>query len=193
MSPPPLSLRATYHLPPPPPPVASSPKNPVANPVPPSRPVAAAVTFSVDDPAVSRRSRVGLLLGEVPSKAAAGDFAYRGSADHGSLEPRPREGGAYAALLGCVRAAQEHSDWLLTKIIDEEKKYLRGKEEGERRAQKSRKKEQWRRKKKKNQGQRGGGNAEQDLEVAREGKSGTGLSPELKRPRLTTSAATDAA
>ncbi|VEU37086.1 unnamed protein product [Pseudo-nitzschia multistriata] len=65
--------------------------------------------------------RVGLPIGVEPVKPQPGDEGYSGMHDQGPL-PEPKEGGPVAFLIGCVKAAKEHSDEFLTKCIEEEKK-----------------------------------------------------------------------
>ncbi|KAL7475299.1 hypothetical protein ACHAW6_001220 [Cyclotella cf. meneghiniana] len=60
------------------------------------------------------------LKGE-PVKPKPGDYTYSGMHDHGPL-PKPKEGGAFAILIGLCEAAKQSSDRYLTVVIEQETK-----------------------------------------------------------------------
>jgi hypothetical protein len=65
-------------------------------------------------------SRLGTTAEKMQTPVTPGSVGYSGRHDHGPL-PSPREGGAYAQLIGCVTAAKDFSNSYLTDVMKQEK------------------------------------------------------------------------
>ena len=64
-------------------------------------------------------ARLGISSEESATPIVPGAVAYSGRHDKGPLPP-PREGGAYAQLIGCVDATKDFSNKYLTDVMKQE-------------------------------------------------------------------------